>query len=255
MFVIGMLKKIGRETALRQEVGRGLRLAVNQNGDRMDDPAIVHEINVLTVVAANGYKETVAQLEKEYVGALSGRPQTADAICFTGKVLKTAAGDISVTPQMASSIAAYLFNNDYVDKDDRITPAYHEAKQAGTIVALHARLAAHASEIVQHIDLVYSKDRLPEIVNGRKGQSNPLNDNCKKKAFRELWSRIHNKAIYSVQFDTVELIEKCVPTLDTGLKVAPLQYVVQRGEQAADTTYIDVSGSESDFSILSKPLN
>jgi type III restriction enzyme len=245
VFVIGMLKKMGQETALRQEVGRGLRLAVNQNGDRMDDPATVHDINVLTVVAANGYKETVTRLQKEFVSALSSRPQNADAAYFTGKILKTEAGDISVTPQMANSIAAYLFDNDYVDKDDKITPVYHEAKQAGTIARLPAKLAAHASEILQLIDSVYSKDQLPEIENGRKGQPNPLNANFHKKAFRDLWSRIHQKAIYSVQFDTVELIEKCVKNLDIELKVAPLQYVVQRGEQAADTTYESLKAGDA----------
>jgi type III restriction enzyme len=238
VFVIGMLKKSGDSTtSRRQEVGRGLRLCVNQSGDRMDDPATVHDINVLTVVASEGYKEFVAGLQKDIMAVLSSRPQKADAAYFTGKILKTEAGDIPVTSQMANSIAAYLFDNDYVDKDDKITPGYHEARQAGTIAPLPAKLAAHASEILQLIDSVYSKNQLPEIENGRKGQPNPLNANFHKKAFRDLWSRIHQKAIYSVQFDTSELIEKCVQTLDIELRVAPLQYVVQRGEQAADTTY------------------
>jgi type III restriction enzyme len=238
VFVIGMLKKSGDSTtSRRQEVGRGLRLCVNQNGDRMDDPATVHDINVLTVVASEGYKEFVAGLQKDIMAVLSSRPQKADAAYFTGKVIKTEAGDIPVTSQMANSIAAYLFDNDYVDKDDKITLAYHDAKQAGTIAPLPPKLAAHTTEILQLIDSVYSKDQLPEIENGRKGQPNPLNANFHKKAFRELWSRIHQKAIYSVQFDTAELIEKCVKTLDAELKVAPLQYVVQRGEQASDTTY------------------
>ena len=245
VFVIGMLKKSDNTTTRRQEVGRGLRLSVNQNGDRMDDPATVHELNVLTVVASEGYKEFVAGLQKDIAAVLSARPQKADEAFFTGKVLKTPTGDVPVTPQMATMVAAYLLGNDYVDDAYRITSAYHDAKQSGTVAALPAKLAAHASEIFQLIDSVYSKEQLPEIEDGRKGQPNPLNANFHKKAFRELWSRIHQKAIYSVQFETAELIAKCVQTLDADLKVAPLQYVVQRGEQTADTTYEALKAGEA----------
>ena len=245
VFVIGMLKKSDNTTTRRQEVGRGLRLSVNQNGDRMDDPATVHELNVLTVVASEGYKEFVAGLQKDIAAVLSARPQKADEAFFTGKVLKTPTGDVPVTPQMATMIAAYLLGNDYVDAAYRITSVYHDAKQAGTVAPLPAKLAAHAPEIFQLIDSVYSKEQLPEIEDGRKGQPNPLNANFQKKAFRELWSRIHQKAIYSVQFETTELIGKCVQTLDAELKVAPLQYVVQRGEQATETTYEALKAGEA----------
>ncbi len=245
VFVIGMLKKSDNTTTRRQEVGRGLRLSVNQNGDRMDDPATVHELNVLTVVASEGYKEFVAGLQKDIAAVLSARPQKADEVFFTGKVLKTATGDVPVTPQVAKIITGYLLSNDYIDEAYRITTAYHDAKLAGTVAPLPAKLATHAPEIFQLIDSVYSKEQMPEIEDGRKGQPNPLNANFHKKAFRELWSRIHQKAIYSVQFETTELIAKCVQALDAELKVAPLQYVVQRGEQAADTTYEALKAGEA----------
>jgi type III restriction enzyme len=138
-----MLKKSDNTTTRRQEVGRGLRLSVNQNGDRMDDPATVHELNVLTVVASEGYKEFVAGLQKDIAAVLSARPQKADEAFFTGKVLKTATGDVPVTPQMATMVTAYLLGNDYVDDAYRITSAYHDAKEAGAVAALPAKLAAH----------------------------------------------------------------------------------------------------------------
>jgi type III restriction enzyme len=142
-----------------------------------------------------------------------------------------------VTSQMATMLTAYLLGNDYVDDSYRITPGYHESKQAGTVAPLPAKLAVHAAQIFQLVDSVYSKDQLPEIVDDRKGQKNPLNANFQKKEFQALWSRIHQKAVYSVDFETGELVGKCVAALDAELKVAPLQYVVQRGEQRAETTY------------------
>jgi type III restriction enzyme len=237
VFVIGMLKHSDNTVSRRQEVGRGLRLAVNQNGDRMDDPATVHDVNVLTVVASESYKEFVAGLQKDIAAALSARPQKADEAYFAGKMLKTAAGDITVTPQMAKLLTRYLIKHDYTDTDDKITSAYHEAKQAGTLAPLPAELVAHSAHIFQLVDTVYSTDQLPEIENGRVPKVNPLNVNYHKKAFRELWNRIHQKAVYSVHFERAELIAKCVATLDAELKVAPLQYVVESGEQTTETNY------------------
>jgi type III restriction enzyme len=237
VFVIGMLKHSDNTVSRRQEVGRGLRLAVNQHGDRMDDPATVHDVNVLTVVASESYKEFVAGLQKDIAAALSARPQKADEQYFTGKLLKTVAGDIAVTPQMAKVLTRYLIKHDYTDTDDKITAAYHEAKQAGTIAPLPPELAEYSEHIFRLVDSVYSTEQLPEIENGRVPKDNPLNANYHKKAFRELWSRIHQKAVYSVHFETAELIVKCVTTLDAELKVAPLQYVVERGEQTTENTY------------------
>ena len=96
VFVICALKHSDNTISRRQEVGRGLRLSVNQHGDRMDHPAIVHDVNVLTVVASESYKDFVAALQKDISDSLSARPKVADEAFFTGKVLKTAAGDMEV---------------------------------------------------------------------------------------------------------------------------------------------------------------
>jgi type III restriction enzyme len=237
VFVIGMLKHSDNSVSRRQEVGRGLRISVNQNGDRMDDPAVVHDVNLLTVVASEGYKEFVAGLQSEIVSELSGRPRKADEAYFTGKVLATAAGDVQVTQQMAKLLARYLIKHDYTDTDDKITPAYHEAKKAETLAPLPAELAPYATQVFQLVDTVFSESAAIEFANGRKTQKYQLNENFAKKEFQELWQRIHQKAVYAVDFDSNELVEKCVAALDQELKVAPLQYVVQRGEQTDGTTY------------------
>jgi len=85
VFVICMLKHSDNTISRRQEVGRGLRLSVNQSGDRMDHPATVHDINVLTVVASESYKEFVTNLQKESSNSLSARPRKADEAYHTAK--------------------------------------------------------------------------------------------------------------------------------------------------------------------------
>ena len=133
VFVICTLKHSDNTVSRRQEVGRGLRLAVNQQGDRMDNPATVHQINVLTVVASESYKDFVTALQRDISDGLSERPRVADESYFSGKVLKTLAGDVEVTPQLAKQIYKYLLKNDYTDDNDRITDAYHEAQKEGQL--------------------------------------------------------------------------------------------------------------------------
>lgn len=246
VFVIGMLKKADPEnvTSRRQEVGRGLRLCVNQRGDRMDDPATVHDLNVLTVVAAEGYKEFVAGLQKEIAEAISARPRRADVDYFTGKVLQTDAGDFQVTPAMAKAITRYLIKNDYTDDDDKITAGYHDAKAAGTIAPLPPELAAYSVQILKLIDSVFTDSQIPLPEDDRKTKRNHLNSNFQKSEFQALWNRIYRKAVYAVRFESEELIGKCTAAPDAELRVALLQYVVQRGGQLADTTYEGLRAGE-----------
>ena len=250
VFVICALKHSDNTISRRQEVGRGLRLSVNQQGDRMDHPAIVHDVNVLTVVASESYKDFVAALQRDISESLSARPRLADEAYFTGKVLKTATGDVEVTPQLAKQIYKYLLKHDYTDDKDCITSAYHEAKKGGALATLPPELAPHAEQVFKLIDSVFSESQLPEIGDDRKPKKNPLNANFEKQEFKELWNRINRKAAYSVHFDSDELVQKVVKELDLSLRVTALQYTIQQGEQTAVVTYDGIKSGEA-FSLKS----
>jgi type III restriction enzyme len=237
VFVICTLKHSDNTVSRRQEVGRGLRLSVNQHGDRMDNPATVHQVNVLTVVASESYKDFVTALQRDISEGLSERPRVADESYFTGKVLKTAAGDVEVTPQLAKQIYKYLLKNDYTDDQDRITDAYHLAQKDGQLAALPPELAASAEAVFALINSVFSDAQLPSIGDDRKAKTNPLNANFDKAEFKALWNRINRKAAYTVEFETPELVAKCVKALEAELKVSPMQYTVVAGEQADTATY------------------
>jgi type III restriction enzyme len=237
VFVICTLKHSDSTIRKRQEVGRGLRLCVNQDGDRIDSGANVHRTNVLTVVASESYRDFTAALQKEIVDSLSARPRKANAVYFSGKVLRTAEGLVPVTQEMAALIARYLIKNDYTDTKDAITKTYHDAKEAGTLAPLPAELQPFASQIVQLIDSVFSEAVLPGFEDDRNTKINPLNKNFEKAEFKALWEKINRKAAYTVQFDTEELISKCVDALNAELNVTRLQYTVERGEQGEMISY------------------
>lgn len=245
VFVICTLKHSDNTVSRRQEVGRGMRISVNQLGDRMDDPATVHHTNVLTVVANESYKDFVSALQRDISDSLSARPKVADQDYFTGKVLKTEDGEVEVTPQLAKQIYRYLVKNDYTDDQDKVAQTYHDAKEEGKLAELPPELAPHAEEVFKLIDSVFSDAQLPEIEDDRKAKTNPLSANFQKKEFQELWNRINRKAAYTVHFETSELVTKCVKCLDKELNVSQLQYTIQRGEQTDDASYDAIKQGEA----------
>ncbi len=245
VFVMCMLKHSDNTISRRQEVGRGLRLSVNKDGDRIDHPATVHDINVLTVVASESYKDFVTTLQKEISESLSSRPRKADEAYFTGKTIKTDTGTMEITSAMAKQVYRYLIKNDYTDDTDQVSQDYHTAKEAGTLAPLPAELAPHAEQIFALIDSVFSEAQLPEVGDDRKPKINPLNANFDKKAFQELWSRINHKAVYRVEFDSDELVQKCIGALNKELRVTPLKYTIQAGIQNAQISDTQLKDGDS----------
>jgi type III restriction enzyme len=246
VFVMCMLKHSDNSISRRQEVGRGLRLCVNQNGDRIDDPAIVHNINVLTVIASESYKEFVRNLQKEISDSLSARPRKADEMYFTGKMIQTESGKMEITAAMAKQIYKYLLKNDYTDDADQISNVYYTAKNNATLAPLPTELAHHSEQIFKLIDSVFGESQLPDLDDDRTSKVNPLNEiNFNKKEFQELWKRINYRAVYRVNFDSAELIKNSIKLLNAELRVTPLQYTIQEGIQAAQITDTQLKQGES----------
>ncbi|MFV1465200.1 MULTISPECIES: type III restriction-modification system endonuclease [unclassified Phaeobacter] len=237
VFVMCMLKHSDNTISRRQEVGRGLRISVNKNGDRMDHAATVHDINVLTVVASESYKDFVGGLQKEIAENLSERPRQANAEYFEGKSITVNGSETTVSKDMAKRIERYLIKNDYIDDNDGITQAYHDAREAGTLAALPDELLDQQEQILQLIDTVFNGSQLENMMgDARKPKAIPRNKNFEKKEFQELWRRINRKAVYQVEFDSQDLIKRCINALDSNLFVSPLQYVVTEGKLSDELT-------------------
>jgi type III restriction enzyme len=239
VFVICTLKHSDSTISRRQEVGRGMRLCVNQHGERMDNPVTAHDINVLTVVANESYEEFVKGLQSDIHDSLSERPREANEAYFTGKVLAgagTDGADLTVTPAMAKQIYRYLVKHDYSDDDNHITNAYHQAKKDRKLAELPEDLKPYAEQILQLVDSVYSEGALPDYENNRGTKQNVLNDNFHKKEFQALWQKINRKAAYTVSFDSGELITNAVKALNKELRVEKLKFVIKKGEMDSSLT-------------------
>ena len=237
VFVMCMLKHSDNTISRRQEVGRGLRISVNKNGDRMDHAATVHDINVLTVVASESYKDFVGSLQKEIVENLSERPRQANAEYFEGKTITVDGDETAVTKDMAKRLERYLIKNDYIDDNDGITQEYHDAREAGTLAPLPDELLDQQEQLLQLVDTVLNGSQLENMMgDGRRPKAIPRNDNFEKKEFQELWQRINKKAVYQVEFDSQDLVKRCIDALDRDLLVSRLQYVVTAGQLSDELT-------------------
>jgi len=232
VFVMGMLKKSDNTTTRRQEIGRGLRLSVDQHGERMDNPVTVHDINELTVVTDESYTEFVTALQREIIESLSARPRKASVDYFTGKQFTLADGSTSVLEKaVAQALYNHLIRSDYIDDDGFVTQAYKDARSDGTLVAPTAEMLKPVIDFMWPlVDALYLD--VPKPTDGRKPKKIPFNEaNFKKREFQELWGRINHKAVYQVEFDSAELIANCIRVLDKSLNVAVMQYLVEAGKQ------------------------
>ncbi|PXW33696.1 UNVERIFIED_CONTAM: type III restriction enzyme [Williamsia faeni] len=232
VFVMGMLKKSDNTVSRRQEIGRGLRLAVDQHGERMDNPVTVHDINELTVVTDESYTDFVTGLQKEIAESLATRPRKASVKFFTGKTIQTPSGESVVEEQLAQALYKYLIKNDYLNEDDTVSEAYKQAKVSGTLTEPTSEVLRPVIDFVWPlVDALYL-DVAMIGEDGRKPKKIPLSEaNFAKKEFQELWRNINHKAVYQVEFDSNELIRKCIQALDKHLNVAAMQYLVQAGQQ------------------------
>lgn len=237
VFQICTLKHSDSQIAKRQEVGRGLRLCVNQNGDRMDKESLgelVHDMNILTVIASDSYSQFVRDLQKDIKDNLYDRPTKATRGYFFGKIIETEEGSREITDKEASDIVFYLIKNDYINNDFEVTDKYHKDLENDELLPVPEDLKEMEEGIHYLVQAIFDESVLDKMIKNdheTKLTDNELNDNFYKKEFQSLWNIINNKYSYKVKFDSEELVDKSIKYIDDNLKVSKLQYTISQGIQ------------------------
>lgn len=237
VFQICTLKHSDSATAKRQEVGRGLRLCVNQYGNRMDSETCgssVHDVNMLTVIASESYKTFVSELQSDIKKDLYDRPSKASIEFFTGKKIQAGGKTHIITAQEAKAIQRYLIRNDYISDDDYVMEAYRRDLANNTLAGLPEDLVFMGEAIHKLVQSIFDERVLNEMISDgheTKVKDNPLNDNFYKKEFQTLWKYINHKYAYTVDFDSEELIQKSIDSINNNLFVSELQYTISVGAQ------------------------
>jgi type III restriction enzyme len=242
VFQICTLRTSNSEIKKRQEVGRGLRLAVDQYGERQDSETLgahgVHDVNVLTVVANESYERFACALQDEFREVIKNRPKEITEKLFENAVAVDNIGNsITLTGRDASRIFVRLEDSGLV-KDGQLTETYHtlgaKEKTEKVTEALDNIYAPVVDSIIKLIENVYDGNRQPLVSDARnKAVLFVDKEKYSSKQFIELWNRINTKSFYTVDFDENELIEKCIAALNRDMSVTKLAAKIETGSLKA----------------------
>jgi type III restriction enzyme len=218
VFQICTLRDIRTERERRQSIGRGLRLCVDRNGDRVQG----FDVNTLTVIANESYEAFADGLQKELEDPTTGigirfgivAPDQFAAIAVT-------AGDGSVTPlgvEQSKALRAALQDEGYLTSTGKVEDALRSAIKDGT-VALPEAFEPHRDAVVAilrklagRLEIKDADKRRDAIPVRRAVLDSP--------EFKALWDRIKHHTTYRVQFDNDKLIEDCIEAIKESPRIA-----------------------------------
>ena len=233
VFQICTLKKQSEsEIRSRQEIGRGLRLSVNQSGERMDVNLLgedVQSINQLTVITDWGFEPFVKAYQEGLAEAVADRPREVKPELFVGKmIVDHNAQEQVIDSDLAQTIYEGLIVNGYLKKN-QLTEKYYEDKKTASVV-VPDEVLAFSNSIISILDSIYDpRTTQPDDARGNNVELTVNMDRFSKKEFQELWKRINSKSVYVVDFDTDELIKNCIASLNKDLHVARVYFEVESG--------------------------
>ncbi len=241
VFQICTLRMSSGDIKKRQEIGRGLRLSVNKDGERMDAEVLgthnVHDVNSLTVIANESYEEFAKALQDEFYEVIKNRPKEVAPTLFDGQVWVDAAGtELSVDGSKAALIFAAL-NMSGLVKDGQLTDAYHDMapelraeKMSEMLGNVDNSLPAYVEQVLQLVESVYDPKKNPIVSDARnKTTLNLDHEKFASKEFKSLWEKINAKTYYTVSFNEEKLIESCVNSLNRQLRVSQTLVVITDG--------------------------
>ena len=238
VFQICTLKHSQSTISKRQEIGRGLRICVNNNGDRMDSSVLENEffdINSLTVIASESYDNFARNLQQEIVESLSERPVKLTTDVLKGRILKNTEGKkLELNDAKTMDLIFELKAKGYVDDQYRITDDLINDVEKDKF-ELSGMFNEFKSAIVDLMQNIYTtanfKATENDLANNISEAELKPNENFAKKEFQDLWNKIKIKTVYEVDFNSDELIRKSIIALDANLQVKKVIVTITEGEQ------------------------
>ncbi len=216
VFQICTLREMGTERERRQTIGRGLRLCVDQDGQRVRG----FEVNRLTVIATESYEQFAENLQKEIEADTGIRFGVLEQHQFAGIAIKAADGTLApMGVDQSKALWDHLKAVGHVDAKGKVQDSLKLALKNGSL-DLPEDFEAQRGQIVEVLRKV--SGRL-EVKNADERKAAPLRKDKEGKAvylsdeFKALWDRIKHQTTYRVQFDSAKLLQACI----AGLQKAP----------------------------------
>lgn len=230
VFQICTLKEAGTsEIRRRQEIGRGLRLAVNQDGERIYG----FDTNTLTVMASESYEEFVDNLQKEIekeTGIVFGILQPHS---FNNITVDMQGSDpVFFGQEKSEQLFDFLLMQGYVNSKGKVQEKLKTDLRGGNVVLpddLEKHIKAQVIETLKQtagkLEIKRNEDKQPVKLNKHVFLS---------EAFKELWDKIKYKTTYAVKFDSEGLIKACQKHISDRL-------VVSRGKLVYEKASLDLT--------------
>lgn len=269
VFQIATLRQSSSDIKKRQEIGRGLRLSVNQNGDRQDAQSLgegeVQQVNVLTVIANESYENFARDLQSELAEAVKNRPKFVEPKLFEGRelVAKDASdqtvSSMTVDNAQAAEIWASLKANGIITKEKQTSDSYKEMSVDEQIAAIKASLdddyQAYVLPIQELVNSVYDPQSVPIEPENKRVTLKLNNEKYASQSFKNLWSKINRKSYYTVNFEDDEIIEKSIKQINKELTVATLKARVTQGNMNANDSGTVFTMNEQHTEYIDTPSN
>lgn len=241
VFQICSLREMGSERERRQTIGRGLRLCVNQDGERVRG----FEVNTLTVVATEGYEQFAENLQKEIEEDTGIRFGIVEKHQFAAIPITQADGTTAALgTAQSSTLWSYLQSQGYINLQGKVQDSLRRVLKDGTLTVPEA----FANQLPQISDILRKLAGRLEIKNADERKTVRTRQAILNSAeFKALWDRIKHKTTYRVEFDNAELIRQCLnaikkapPIARTRLQWRKADLAIGRG--GVDATSIKESG-------------
>jgi len=232
VFQICTLKDSDNQTKKRQEVGRGMRLCVNDKGERQDESVLhggVFAVNELTIIASESYNSFAAKLQTEIAEAVGDRPVKVQPDLFEDMIVTNARGEQKqIDADDAQDILFTLRMKGYVTKQGQLTQQYHDDKQQGTL-DFGEDYNEYQADIVKKLDSIFNPDSVKPEDARKVREAKFDSQKFARKEFQDMWRKINSQTYYTVDFKTEDLIRRSVIELDNHLKVSRIAIQVVQG--------------------------
>jgi type III restriction enzyme len=239
VFQICALREIGTERERRQTIGRGLRLCVNQQGERIRG----FDINTLTVIANESYEEFAEKLQKEIEDETGIRFGIVEEHQFAGVTVTDAKGVLKpIGFEESQAIWKHLKAEGYLDPKGKVQDPLRTAlkegkvKVPGQFEAQRAQITEILRKLAGRLEIKNRDERV--TIKTRQAV-------LESEGFRALWDRIKHKTTYRVEFDNEKLIAGCAAALKEGPPIAKTRVHIRKADIAIGKAGVEAKEKET----------
>ena len=233
VFQVCVLQESSNTFKRRQQVGRGLRLCVNNSGERIKDD----KINTLTVIAGESYNSFAANLQCEYETDAKIKFGNIHPLVFAAQLLKNEPElSLQKAKQLSQDIHEVLKASQLISENNQVSEKCAKLLKIGAFELNNSQVKPYEELVTNMLTKLSSK--LP-IENQRNKREIKLNNKVYlSDDFKKLWQKISPKTIYSVKLDSTELIEQSATEINNQLQVEAQTITVARAKLAIDESGI-----------------